>query len=83
MFMNKKIAELLGPLDNTIINIIFDINFLSEKFKVFKEVEILKTCYEKTYNKYSKLYKSLSTEPLSNHNDNNSSDESSDMIDSI
>jgi len=30
--INKKIVDLLGPVDNSIINIIFESHYLSKKF---------------------------------------------------
>ena len=38
VFMNKKIVELLGPIDNSVVNLIFDRNYLSEKFVKIEDI---------------------------------------------
>lgn len=52
--MNKKIGDLLGSLDNTIVNVIFDSNFLPEKYMPINDIEAIKVGYEMAYPKYAK-----------------------------
>ncbi|KRX08142.1 hypothetical protein PPERSA_01687 [Pseudocohnilembus persalinus] len=52
-FMNKKVADLLGPVDNSIVNIIFD-QFLPDKFVPIKDLEQLKKAYGNLYPKMLK-----------------------------
>jgi len=48
---NKKIAELLGPVDNSVVNIIFDKSYLPEKYKPISSIEKLRKAYEEVYEK--------------------------------
>jgi len=54
MFINKKMNELLGPIDNTIVNIVFDTNFIPERFKLISDIEQLRKSYEMFYQRFSK-----------------------------
>lgn len=51
---NKKIAELLGPVDNSVVNIIFDKSYLPEKYKPISSMEKLRKAYEEVYEKILK-----------------------------
>ncbi|KAL4442179.1 hypothetical protein ABPG74_009197 [Tetrahymena malaccensis] len=53
-FMNKKIAELLGPVDNSVVNIIFDKNYLPEKYVLIPNIEKIRKAYEDIYQKILK-----------------------------
>ncbi|KAL4482815.1 hypothetical protein ABPG72_022375 [Tetrahymena utriculariae] len=53
-FMNKKIAELLGPVDNSVVNIIFDKSYLPEKYVLIPNIEKIRKAYEDIYQKILK-----------------------------
>jgi hypothetical protein len=49
VFMNKKIGELLSPIDNYIVNIIFDANYLPDKFRPINDLELMRVGYERAF----------------------------------
>lgn len=52
--MNKKIGELLGPIDNSLVNVIFDQTYLPEKFIKVSDLEEIKIGYERAFEKRDK-----------------------------
>lgn len=59
---NKKIEELLGPVDNSVVNIIFDKSYLPEKYKIISSIEKLRKAYEEVYEKILKKQPQLRTD---------------------
>lgn len=53
-FYNKKIAELLGPVENSVVNIIFDKSYLPEKYHPIQSIEKIRKAYEDIYQKILK-----------------------------
>lgn len=45
-----KIGELLGPLDNTIVNVVFEQNFVPDKYALISDIEGIKMEYIRCYN---------------------------------
>lgn len=52
--MNKKIVELLGPVDNSVVNIIFDKSYLPDKYSAVQSIEKIRKAYEDIYQRILK-----------------------------